>query len=130
MGSRMKNKILKPLFREDEKKTLRILTIKDKLRKKPAIGYAIFAFALIMLNELAKSNIVESTFVSAISSTLIYCIISIGFCLLLGYSALASLGTAGFFCLGANITYMALVEWDVSILFTFIIVYSQIKQGA
>ncbi len=121
MGSRMKNKILKPLFREDEKKTLRILTIKDKLRKKPAIGYAIFAFALIMLNELAKSNIVESTFVSAISSTLIYCIISIGFCLLLGYSALASLGTAGFFCLGANITYMALVEWDVSILFTFII---------
>ena len=119
MGSKAKNNILKPLFQDSEKNTLRVLTIKDRLRKNPVISYAIFAIVLIMLNELSKSGAIESTFVAAISSTLIYCIVSIGFCLLLGYSALASLGTAGFFCLGANITYLSLVEWDKSIAFTF-----------
>lgn len=119
MGSKAKNNILKPLFQDSENNTLRVLTIKDRLRKNPVISYAIFAIVLIMLNELAKSGAIESTLVAAISSTLIYCIVSIGFCLLLGYSALASLGTAGFFCLGANITYLSLVEWDKSIAFTF-----------
>lgn len=121
MGKNMKNNLLKPLFQDNDTTTLRVLTFKDRLRKHPVILYAIFAVVLLMLNEMAKSGIVESTFVGAINSTLIYCIISIGFCLLLGYSSLASLGTAGFFCMGANITYMALVEWDISIFFTFVI---------
>ena len=116
-----KNGLLKPLFQDNEKTTLKALTLKNRLRKNPVSGYALFAVILLLLNEMAKSGLVKSTFVGAISSTLIYCIISIGFCLLLGYSALASLGTAGFYCLGANITYMALVEWDISILSTFII---------
>lgn len=122
MGSKINNNLLKPLFQNDEKNTLRVLTLKDRLRKNPIASYAIFAVILLLLNEMAKIGLVESTFVGAISSTLIYCIISIGFCLLLGYSALASLGTAGFFCLGANIAYLALVEWDLSIGATFIIV--------
>lgn len=121
MGNRARNNVLKPLFQENEKNTLLAITIKNRLRKSPVITYAIFAVVLLMLNEMAKSGLVETTFVSAINSTLIYCIISIGFCLLLGYSALASLGTAGFFCLGANITYMSLVEWDNSIGLTFVI---------
>ena len=122
MGSKINNSLLKPLFQNDEKNTLRVLTLKDRLRKNPIASYAIFAVVLLLLNEMAKIGLVESTFVGAISSTLIYCIISIGFCLLLGYSALASLGTAGFFCLGANIAYLALVEWDLSISATFVIV--------
>ena len=122
MGSKINNSLLKPLFRNDEKNTLRVLTLKDRLRKNPIASYAIFAVVLLLLNEMAKIGLIESTFVGAISSTLIYCIISIGFCLLLGYSALASLGTAGFFCLGANIAYLALVEWDLSISATFVIV--------
>ena len=122
MGSKINNNLLKPLFQNDEKNTLRVLTLKDRLRKNPIASYAIFAVILLLLNEMAKMGLVESTFVGAISSTLIYCIISIGFCLLLGYSSLASLGTAGFFCLGANIAYLALVEWDLSIGATFIIV--------
>ena len=117
----MKNKLLKPLFPEDESKTLRRLTVMNLLRKCPWILYVLFAAALVVLNELAYRGIVKTTFVSAISSTLIYCIISIGFCLLLGYSALASLGTAGFFCLGANIAYLSLVKWDNGILFTFVL---------
>ena len=121
MGNRARNNVLKPLFQDNEKNTLLAITIKNRLRKSPVITYVIFAVVLLMLNEMAKSGLVETTFVSAISSTLIYCIISIGFCLLLGYSALASLGTAGFFCLGANITYMSLVEWDNSIALTFVI---------
>ena len=117
----MKRKLLKPLFHEDEQATLRKLTIKNILRKHPIILYGVFAIVLLLLNEMSLSGLVKSTFVSAISSTLIYCIISIGFCLLLGYSALASLGTAGFFCMGANITYLSLVKWDNSLLVTMLI---------
>ena len=119
--NRINNNLLKPLFREDEKSTLRKLTFKNKLRKQPVLSYVIFAVILLWLNQLATDGIVNSTFVGAISSTLIYCIMSVGFCLLLGYSALASLGTAGFFCLGANIAYLSLVKWDLSIAMTFVI---------
>ena len=117
----MKTNLLKPLFQSDDASTIRKLTIKDRLRKNPIILFAIFAVALLVLNEMAKSGLVLTTFVSAIRTTLIYCIISVGFCLLLGYSALASLGTAGFFCLGANIAYLSLGEWDLPITLTFII---------
>lgn len=119
--NKINSNLLKPLFREDEKSTLRKLTFKNKLRKQPVLSYVIFAVILLWLNQLATDGIVNSTFVGAISSTLIYCIMSVGFCLLLGYSALASLGTAGFFCLGANIAYLSLVEWDLSIAMTFVI---------
>ena len=119
--NKINSNLLKPLFREDEKSTLRKLTFKNKLRKQPVLSYVIFAVILLWLNQLATDGIVNSTFVGAISSTLIYCIMSVGFCLLLGYSALASLGTAGFFCLGANITYLSLVKWDLSIAMTFVI---------
>ena len=119
--NRINKNLLQPLFREDEKSTLKKLTLKNRLRKQPVISYAIFAVILLWLNQLAADGVIKSTFVSAISSTLIYCIMSVGFCLLLGYSALASLGTAGFFCLGANIAYLSLVKWDNSILMTFII---------
>lgn len=119
--NRINNNLLKPLFREDEKSTLRKLSFKNRLRKQPVISYVIFAVVLLWLNQLAANGVIKSTFVSAISSTLIYCIMAVGFCLLLGYSALASLGTAGFFCLGANITYLSLVEWDFSIGMTFVI---------
>ena len=117
----MKKSLLKPLFRENEKNTLRKLTFINRLRKSPVISYIIFAVVLLMLNEMAHSGLIKTTFVNAISSTLIYCVMAIGFCLLLGYSALASLGTAGFFCLGANLTYLCLVEWDMSIIATFIV---------
>ena len=119
--NKINSNLLKPLFREDEKSTLRKLTFKNKLRKQPVLSYVIFAVILLWLNQLATDGIVNSTFVGAISSTLIYCIMSVGFCLLLGYSALASLGTAGFFCLGANIAYLSLVKWDLSIAMTFVI---------
>ena len=119
--ARINNNLLKPLFQENEKDMPRSLPLKDRLRKHPIIGFALFTVILILLNVLAGAGVVQSTFVSAIGDTLIYCIMAVGFCLLLGYSALASLGTAGFFCLGANIAYMCLVEWDLSIGFTFII---------
>lgn len=117
----MNSSLLKPLFLNDDNKTHKKLSLLNTLRKKPVISYIIFAVVLLLLNSMANSGVIKSTFVGAISSTLIYCTMSIGFCLLLGYSALASLGTAGFFCLGANLTYLCLVEWDLSVLATFII---------
>ena len=91
MGIDKKNNLLKPLFQSENANTFSVLTIKARLRKNPLILFVLFAVALLVLNEMARSGLVFTTFVSAIRTTLIYCIMSVGFCLLLGYSALASL---------------------------------------
>ena len=60
-----------------------------------------FVIILAVIQLLSMTGIVSNSLVFAIGNTLIYAIIAIGFCLLLGYSGLASLGTAGFNGLGA-----------------------------
>ena len=67
----------------------------------PLAQIALVGVALVLVQMLAMSGIVSSSFAYALGNTLIYAIVAIGFCLLLGYSGLASLGTAGFIGLGA-----------------------------
>lgn len=69
--------------------------------KKPVSNIVIIGTVLILIRLLAGTGLISSAFVYALGNTIIYAIISIGFCLLLGYSGLASLGTAGFIGLGA-----------------------------
>lgn len=67
----------------------------------PAVKIAIAGILLAALQFAAMNGLVSSSFVYALGNTLIYAIVAIGFCLLLGYSGLASLGTAGFIGLGS-----------------------------
>ena len=93
----------------------------EKLRKRPVFSYGVFAIVLAVIQLLSQIGIVSSSFVTAIGITAIYSIVGLGFCLLLGYSALASLGTAGFIGIGAYAAYFCIVEWGLTMGIAFIV---------
>lgn len=76
-----------------------------KLLAVPGTQYLIFGVILGVFPLLAQLGALTSSFVFAVGNTMIYAIMAIGFCLLMGYSGLASLGTAGFVGIGAYIAY-------------------------
>ena len=120
----MKNDILvKKMLNEQNKEqsAKRALNIFHKFKIHPVLGYVIFAAVLMIMQSLANNGMVSSGFIGAVGSTLIYCIVGLGFCLLLGYSALASLGTAGFIGIGAYITYYCLSEYGVGVGVAFVL---------
>lgn len=120
----MKNDILvKKMLAEQDKvrSAQRALQIFHKFRIHPVLGYIIFAAVLMIMQALATQGTVTTGFISAVGSTLIYCIVGLGFCLLLGYSALASLGTAGFIGIGAYITYYCLNDYGVGVGIAFVL---------
>ena len=110
------------LFVEDQKEKAAVQTQSSlkKLQKNPTTSFAIFALVLVMMQILSSMKLVSSSFVTAVGSTLIFVIIGLGFCLLLGYSALASLGTAGFIGIGAYSAYYCLAEWGLTIGVAFV----------
>ena len=93
----------------------------NKLVKRPTFSFAVFSVVMILIQVLSTAGLVGSSFVNAVGSTLIFCIVGLGFCLLLGYSALASLGTAGFIAIGAYSAYYCLAEWGLTIGVGFIV---------
>ncbi len=76
----------------------------------PLSQIVLFVIILAVIQLLSMAGIVSNSLVFAIGNTLIYAIIAIGFCLLLGYSGLASLGTAGFIGLGAYSAFYVVQE--------------------
>src|SRR5699024_5852478 len=76
----------------------------------PLSQIILFVIILAVLHLLSMAGIVSNSLVFAIGNTLIYAIIAIAFCLLLGYSGLASLGTAGFIGLGAYSAFYVVQE--------------------
>ena len=105
-----------------ERSAKRALEIFHKFKVHPVIGYLIFAAVLIVMQVLSTEKIISTSFISAVGSTLIYCIVGLGFCLLLGYSALASLGTAGFIGIGAYCCYYCLSDYGVGVGVAFLMV--------
>lgn len=71
----------------------------------PLAQIALAGVVLALVQFLALGGVISSSFAYALGNTLIYAIVAIGFCLLLGYSGLASLGTAGFIGLGAYVAF-------------------------
>ena len=76
-----------------------------KMKKSnPGRNYILFGIVLLLLPVLVELGIVQYSYITIIASILIYSIVSLGLNLLVGYSGLVSLGTAGFMGLG---TYLA-----------------------
>ena len=111
------NDLSKSFFKEARERASaeQAMTFLEKLRKQPVFSYGVFAIVLVLAQLLSKIGLISSSFVTAIGTTIIFCIVALGFCLLLGYSALASLGTAGFIGIGAYSTYYCLAEWGLTI---------------
>lgn len=72
--------------------------------KKPYSSFILFGLLLALLPLLVKVGVIKYSYLTTIASILIYSIVALGLNLLVGYSGLVSLGTAGFMGLG---TYLA-----------------------
>lgn len=84
----------------------------DVLRS-PLGQLLIFVIVLSVIQLLNLQGLVSSSFVQAVGNTLIYAIVAIGFCLLLGYSGLATLGTGGFIGIGTYLAYYMIQEYEL-----------------
>ncbi|MDR2609928.1 MAG: branched-chain amino acid ABC transporter permease [Clostridiales Family XIII bacterium] len=69
--------------------------------KNAHVQFLVFGGLLLLLPVIAESGIMKMSTLETLGFVLIYSIVSIGMNLLLGYSGLVSLGTAGFMGLGA-----------------------------
>lgn len=111
--------ILKNKYKDDTPQVLK--NIFTQLHRKPMLGFVLFSVVLIVIGLLSQSDLVSPAFVRAIGSTIVFCVVALGFCLLLGYSALASLGTGGFIAIGTYLAYFALTEWGLTIGMAFVV---------
>lgn len=71
---------------------------------KPYTDYLLFGVLLLLLPLFVEIGFLKYSYLTTIASILIYSIVALGLNLLVGYSGLVSLGTAGFMGLG---TYLA-----------------------
>ena len=69
--------------------------------KNPYVGYILFGVFLALFPLAASAGIIPTSFVTLMGGVLVYSVVGLGLNLLLGYSGLISLGTAGFMGLGA-----------------------------
>ncbi len=67
------------------------------------LRFVLFGLLLACLPQLAKMKLIKTGVVTTMAQILIYAIAALGLNLLLGYSGLISLGTAGFMGLGAYV---------------------------
>lgn len=68
--------------------------------KNPLLHYLVFGVIMCVVGALAVAKVLPYSWQSAFATTLSYSIAAVGFCLLMGYSGLASLGTGGFIGIG------------------------------
>jgi ABC-type branched-subunit amino acid transport system permease subunit len=97
------NKYLKnnyTLFGREVEKQDKLTDVMRSIVKKPVLQYLLFAVVMVIVGYLAAERILPYSWQSSIATTLAYGIAAIGFCLLMGYSGLASLGTGGFIGIG------------------------------
>ena len=78
--------------------------------KNPLSQIILFACITFVVGNLSMQKILPYSWVSAFASTFSYAIAAVGFCLLMGYSGLASLGTGGFIGIGTYSVHYIMSE--------------------
>ncbi len=88
----------------------RLTEVLRKALKNPLYQFLLFGIVMCVVGYLAGSKILPYSWQSAFSTTFAFSIASIGFCLLMGYSGLASLGTGGFIGIGTYSVHYVMTE--------------------
>ncbi len=100
-------------------------TLINRIYKNPYLRFVFFGLVLSMLPVLASGGVIKTSWLGILGGTIIYTIAALGLNLLLGYSGLISLGTAGFMGLGAYISAYVTgdmgLPWEIGILAAVII---------
>ena len=89
--------------------------------KNPLSQIILFAVIMVILQLLSMAGKIPASFMYALGNTMIYAISAIGFCLLLGYSGLASLGTAGFIGIGAYAAFYVMQQFGLPYIVALIV---------
>ena len=99
------------LDKEIAKKKSPILEGLKRIITAPALKYILFG-VLLMVIGYVSTNVYTKIYSwqSALATTFAYAIAAIGFCLLMGYSGLASLGTGGFIGIGTYAVHFVMAE--------------------
>ena len=78
---------------------------------KPQMQFIIFGVLMCVVGYLSTElRVLPYSWQSALATTFAFSIASVGFCLLMGYSGLASLGTGGFIGIGTYSVYFVMSE--------------------
>lgn len=80
------------------------MKMNNKILKNPHFQFVLFGILLACIPMLSKVGVLKSSHITVIGGTLIYAIAALGLNLLLGFSGLISLGTAGFMGLASYIS--------------------------
>ena len=84
-----------------------------KLKASEYVRFILLGLILATLPMLAEFGIVKSSYITIIGGTLIYAIAALGLNLLLGFSGLISLGTAGFMGLASYISAYLTIDMEL-----------------
>lgn len=104
----MKNFDLKKEYLELQKTDPRAnqkISFWQKIKQKQSYQFVVFGLILFLVEFLILAGVLPASYEMAITQAIIYSIVTVGYCLLLGYSGLASLGTAGFVAIGSYTAY-------------------------
>ena len=89
--------------------------------KNPLSQIILFAIIMVVLQLLSMAGKIPASFMYALGNTMIYAIAAIGFSLLLGYSGLASLGTAGFIGIGSYAAFYVMQQFGLPYIVALIV---------
>ncbi len=105
-------------LKKDYLKLNKPYTFAQQKRKKyfgmPNIQFALFGAVLLLLFIGKIPGIVPTDIITTLFNVMMYAIMAIGFCMLLGYAGLASLGTAGFVGIGVYSAYFVMERWGLT----------------
>jgi len=76
----------------------------------PLHHYLLFGIVMLVVGFLSANKILPYSLQSGMAITFAYSLASVGFCLLMGYSGLASLGTGGFMGIGSYSIHFIMTE--------------------
>jgi branched-chain amino acid transport system permease protein len=86
------------------------MKMNNKVLKNPHFQFILFGILLASIPMLAEVGVLKASHITIIGGTLIYAIAALGLNILLGFSGLISLGTAGFMGLAAYISAYATIN--------------------
>lgn len=92
-----------------------------KMTKHPFFGVFLSLFVMILIRILGNLSAIPSGVVDVFAIVWIYIIIGLGFTLLLGYTGLASLGTAGFIGVGSYVVAYVLGTAGMPLIVAFLL---------
>ena len=92
----------------EDKRSLPALARSDLAN--PLYHYMLFGAVMLVVGFLSATKVLPYSLQSGMAITFAYSLASVGFCLLMGYSGLASLGTGGFMGIGSYAIHFVMTE--------------------